>query len=89
MSKESMDALIKKMNSDKEFENKVMAAESIEERIEIVNAAGFDVVEADIQQAFDLSDKELQQAVGGNQESLEGCSCDCVCHCHHECKVWT
>lgn len=87
MSKESMDALIKKMNADVEFKNKVMAAESLEERLELVNKAGFEVDEADVQQAFNLSDGELQQAAGGNQEGQE--NCNCVCHCYQECKKWT
>jgi len=66
MSKEAVNEVIEKLKSDKEFFKKAEAAGSIEDRIKLFKAEGFDC-ERDDFLAFqdELSDEALDNVSGG------------------------
>ncbi len=68
MSEEQLKAFIAKANDDQSIQDKLKAATSPEEAVEIANAAGFSITEEDIQSQsgpVEISDDELEAAAGG------------------------
>jgi len=66
MSKKSVQAFIEKMKSDEAFSAKIMAVADSAERMDLVQAEGFDFTAEEIKvQASELSDDDLEVIVGG------------------------
>ena len=67
MSEEQLKAFLEKVKSDTELQEKLKAAASREDAIEIAKATGFAITAEDIQsmQSATVSDEELEGAAGG------------------------
>ncbi len=66
MSQQAAQACVERMKTDDAFREKVMAAESIDERMEIINAAGFTCTADEIKaHADELADAAMAAVVGG------------------------
>ena len=76
MSEEQLNALLEKVKSDAELQEKLKAAASQEAALEIAKEAGFSITAEDIQSrqstTDEVSDKELEGTTGGFTE----CWCD-------------
>jgi predicted ribosomally synthesized peptide with nif11-like leader len=66
MSQEAAQACVARMKTDEAFREKVMAADGVDARIEIVNAEGFTCTADEIKaHADELADAEMATVVGG------------------------
>ena len=70
MSLEQARAFIEKMKSDKAFSDFIIAIEDIDARLVAASDAGFEFTEAEFKEVNnELSDDQLDQAVGGERYS--------------------
>ena len=69
MSEEQLKAFVDKVKSDIELQEKLKAATTSEDAIEIAKETGFAITTEDIQsmQSARVSDEELEDAAGGRQ----------------------
>ena len=76
MSEEQLKAFLEKVKGDTSLQEKLKAAASPEAALQIAKDAGFAITAEDIQSApEELSDEELETAVGGAQDSQPRCRC--------------
>lgn len=76
MSSEATRAFVERMKSDEDFKARVMAAETVEARVGLINAEGFDCTAAEIEaHAAELGDAELGKVVGGEPEACGVAAC--------------
>ncbi len=75
MSLDSAKAFIEKMMSDEVFRNRVMAIEDIDARLAVASSEGFEFTETEFKEVqSELSDEEMEAAVGGALELGGVCS---------------
>ncbi|UUX93150.1 Nif11-like leader peptide family natural product precursor [Methanoplanus endosymbiosus] len=78
MSLESAEKFVKKMQTDKDFCEKIQKEDS-ETRHKILREAGFDFTREEMDKAMEqLSDEELKAVTGGSDSGVA----DCYVHCH-------
>jgi predicted ribosomally synthesized peptide with nif11-like leader len=81
MSKESLEALIKKMNEDEEFLKRFNQAGSLHEKSAIAKTAGLELQPADLQASAEVLSEEDLEAIAGGQGSYnfeESYICECA-----------
>lgn len=67
MSDAATKAFVERMKNDEEFKARMMAAETVEARLALINAEGFDCTAAEIAaHAAEIEDIELGAVVGGS-----------------------
>ncbi|UUX93155.1 Nif11-like leader peptide family natural product precursor [Methanoplanus endosymbiosus] len=78
MPPESAEEFVKRMQTDKEFCEKIQKEDS-EIRHKIIRGAGFDFTREEPDKAMEeLSDEELKAVTGGSDSGVA----DCYVHCH-------
>jgi predicted ribosomally synthesized peptide with nif11-like leader len=71
MSIESAKMFLKRMKTDEDFANKVMACKDAELRMALVKDAGFDFTAAEVREAsFEITDQEVIEVSGGQNRCL-------------------
>ena len=76
MSEEQLKAFLEKVKADTSLQEKLNGAADADAVLEIAKEAGFAITAEDIQSApEELSDEELETAVGGAQDSQPRCRC--------------
>jgi predicted ribosomally synthesized peptide with nif11-like leader len=69
MTKKSVEALLAKMDNDDKFRQEILGAATVDERMKLIEAAGFDCTVDEIEaELSELSDNDLDSVAGGRTD---------------------